>query len=189
MRWSSSPRLGQIQRRPVGHACGVQPVQVRSEHKKSSAKQRPFSLRTRVRLSEEGLRALTYLHHRSELTYGRIIEIVLAIYFANSHKSKSFRRVGPSRRKIVRIFPHYKTVTVRKDLAQRAIYESSYKAYTCRSFYVGAAFLLVLNNFGFWRLLRELKRRPDLSKALNYEPAKRRRSTVARLRRRLQTIQ
>ena len=164
-------------------------MQVRRIHSVSSTKQRPFTLRTRVRLSEDGLRALTYLQLRSGLTYGRIIEIVLAIYFANSHKSKDHKKVGPNRRKIVRQFPHYKTVTIRKDLAQRTIYEAKNRAYTCRSFYVGSAFLIVLNNMGFWRLLQELKRRPDLSKALNYEPAKRRRPAATRLRLRLQAVQ
>lgn len=151
-------------------------------------KQRPFSDRVRIRLSNDGVRALEALRSRTGLHLGKIVELSLFIYYSGNHvKGKGSR--GPNRRTIKRLFPNYKTVTVRKDMSIRLLDEARHKAYTCRSFYVGSLFQIVLNRLGFWELLKEIKKRPDLRKALNYGgPKKSSRDASSRLHERVQRL-
>lgn len=124
----------------------------------------------RFRLSDRSLHALEKLKDASDMSYGRVLELVFDGVRVGTlaRVSPAIRHRGVKTSAIPVVFPHFKTVTIREDLSKRLGEEAKSKAYSSRSFYVGALFQIILQRVGLAALIAFVLSRPDLQEAVLY---------------------
>lgn len=123
-------------------------------------------------MSSDTLKALDTLQEATELSYGRVFELLmdglrrgeLGNIAIATRKGR-----GPDRTAIRVTFPYVKTLTVRKDIVSRLGEEARFKAYTARSYYAGAILQILLHRVGLSKLMSFVMDRPDIKEAIFYE--------------------
>lgn len=160
------------------------PLRSVSTNKYRRLKQRQFSRRLILRLTKEADEALTEIVNQTQVPMGKIFEIAVGL----SRKKKIFLNVIRKRittRRMSKMLPLFRTLTVGLDISSSLALESRFKHYPCRSLYAGAIFIRVLQAYSVSTLVEIVRSRPDVLEALTYvKPAKSREASL-RLRQRL----
>lgn len=138
--------------------------------RKSRSKQRKFSKRRRIRLSQETKDALDTLQKHTNLSYGRIVEIIFdGLISGNLARiGLKSREKGMKLRNIPIVFPFFRIVTIRTDLAVWLTDDAGKKLYTSGSLYAGALLQIMLNRLGITKIVAYVKSRPDVREAMTY---------------------
>lgn len=155
-----------------------------STNKYRRLKQRQFSRRLILRLTKESDEALTTIVEQTQVPMGKIFEIVIQLSRKKKIDPQAIRK-RISAKRMSKMLPLFRTLTVGLDISRSLALESRFKHYSCRSLYAGAIFIRVLQAYSVSELIEIVRSRPDVLEALTHVKSDKSREASLRLRQRL----